>query len=175
MLTVTLKKTPQDIYKVKFKIAKTINDDIMIYDHPNINIVISPSKAKILAFPKEMLDEEVSDTQDRFFSFLKRNGCVVIGSVQGGNAFGVVEASYPKESSWTEPLHYILYNISKFFEQDIPEQKFVDKILQKNKDDMTDPTVDSSTELGEIPHDANKGVTTPMYNTWGNMVPYRAF
>lgn len=162
-------------FKVKMNARKDLEGNILVFDHPDIDILIIPSKNKIIAFPKEFLTDEIYDTNKRLFDFLKKKGVVIYDSVQGGNVCGSMEGSYPTESKWAEPTQMVLFVINKFFEEELPKQEFVDAYLQDNKDDIVDPSAEDTTELGQIPHAGEKGALRTNYNAWGNLVPYRTW
>lgn len=44
--------------KVKLNVRKTLDNNIVIYDHPLIDIVIIPSKNKIFTIPKDKMLRE---------------------------------------------------------------------------------------------------------------------
>ena len=55
---------------ISLEARKTLDDNIIIFDHKDIDIVLMPAKNKIVAFPKEILSEYVYLTQDRLFKYL---------------------------------------------------------------------------------------------------------
>jgi len=162
-------------FKIKMNARKDLAGNILIFDHPDIDILILPDKNKIVTFPKDFLTDEIYDTQRRFFDFLKKKGIVIYDSVQGGNVCGSIEGNYSPESKWAEPTQMTLFTINKFFEEELPKQEFVDSYLQGNKDDITDPSAEDTTELGQVPHSGEKGALRTNYNAYGNMVPYRTW
>jgi len=174
-MKLTITKKEGSNYKIKFDAKKSADGNLMIYDHPDFDVVLVPSKNKVIGFSKEAMTEEVYDSLNRLFTFLRKEGAVKYDSIQGGNVYGAMEATYASESNWTEPLQFVLYTISNFFDKDIPKQEFVDNIIQREKDDVTNPSVDDTTELGEVPHSKEKGNLRTHYNTWGNIVPFRSF
>ena len=58
------------VTKVELNIRKTLDGDIMIFDHADIDIIIMKDKKKIVAFPKDIMSEVVYGAQDRLFKFL---------------------------------------------------------------------------------------------------------
>ena len=57
-MSVRIKITRQEqsaIVQLEMNIRKSLAGDLMIFDHGDIDIVLSPSTNKILAFPKETL------------------------------------------------------------------------------------------------------------------------
>ena len=58
--------------RLELDIRKSMNGDLMIFDHGDIDIVLSASKNKVTAFPKEIVSDLVYGAQNRLFSFLKK-------------------------------------------------------------------------------------------------------
>jgi len=56
--------------KLQLDIRRTLDDNLIISDHPDVDIVVYIKESKIVLFPKEVLSEVVYDTQDRFFRFM---------------------------------------------------------------------------------------------------------
>ena len=53
-------------------IRKTMDGNLIISDHNDVDVVIMPQKKKIVAFPKEIQNYLVYYTQDRLFRYLRR-------------------------------------------------------------------------------------------------------
>tara|TARA_Y100000034_G_C6739655_1_gene328145 strand:+ start:197 stop:757 length:561 start_codon:yes stop_codon:yes gene_type:complete len=160
--------------KIKLNIRKTIDGNLLIFDHPDIDITVVPAKRKIIVFPKEKISDKTYDIQDKFFNFLARRGVVSLGSVHGGNIYGSLEAVYPEVDD-PSSLETSLYVISKFIEE---ESKYFN--LDKEFDDefersLTEPDEDDSTELGEVPHSDQRGAIRPgyVYSPYGISSIYR--
>ena len=51
---------------------KSLEGNIMIFDHEEIDVVVMPSKNKVVAFPKDMMSDTVYEAQDRLFFYLVR-------------------------------------------------------------------------------------------------------
>ena len=78
--------------KVKLKASRTLEGNILILDHEDIDIVLVPEKNKCIAFPKEAMNDKVYDSQDRLYKFLAKKGIISHSTVRGGNVFGAMEA-----------------------------------------------------------------------------------
>ena len=63
----------------------------MVFDHADIDIVMSPTTNKIVAFAKETMSDLVYGAQDRLFSFLSKKGIVDRATIQAGNVYGSME------------------------------------------------------------------------------------
>jgi len=56
---------------LEMDVRKSLNGDLMIFDHGDIDIVLSSSKNKVIAFPKEQISDYVYGAQNRLFAFLR--------------------------------------------------------------------------------------------------------
>jgi hypothetical protein len=143
---------------IKFKLnaRKALNGDIMIFDHSDIDIVIMTEKKKIVAFAKDVMSDVVYGAESRLFEYLKKKGIVAFDSIQGGNVYGSLEAKI-HESKELDPVKMTLLNISKWMDDERPY--FASK--KAHDDMMTDavlePDNEHATELGEVPHEEEKG------------------
>ena len=147
-------------------IRRSLDNDLMVYDHPDVDIVLK--KDKIILFPTEVLNDIVYDTQDRFFLFLRKKGIIDPDTIRAGNVYGSMEAMLiGKEEERQVPL--VVMNISKFIEQERPYFEYVEKYKQMEEDEYLDPDRADSTELGEVPQQADKGGIKPGY---GRISPY---
>ena len=80
------------VAEIELDIRRTLDGDIMIFDHADIDIVVMKEKQKIVSFPKDMMSEVVYGAQDRLFKFLRRKGLIKIDSIIGGSIYGSLEA-----------------------------------------------------------------------------------
>ena len=65
------------VEKILLNARKTIDGNIIISDHPDMNILIIPAKNKIVALPKGELDDELYDSQKRLFDYLFKKGVII--------------------------------------------------------------------------------------------------
>jgi len=72
---------------IQLQARKSLNGDIMIYDHTDIDIIVMSEKKKILTFAKEYYGDHVFEAQNRLFKFLMKRGIIDYESVQGGNVY----------------------------------------------------------------------------------------
>ena len=110
---------------VELKARKSLDGDIMIFDHPEIDIVVSGKKNKILALSKEQYGDHVYATQSRFFEFLSKKGVIDTASIRGGNIYGslegmLLESVNPEESDSVQSAIYselftFEYNLANLF------------------------------------------------------------
>jgi len=140
-------------------IRKTLDGNYMIKDHVDINIIVHPGESKIITLPKERNPNSdiVYATQNRLFHFLNDKGVIDNESIQGGDAFFSMEATYPESAKDTNPVQAVIFSIGKFIEEEEPYMKFEEELEGMFNDWFTDPDDEHSTELGEVPQDGDKG------------------
>ena len=76
---------------LELDIRKSLSGDLMIFDHGDIDIVLSPVNNKVVAFPKDTMNDLVYGAQNRLMSFLNKRGVVVAEYTQGGDFYGSIE------------------------------------------------------------------------------------
>ena len=130
--------------KISLELRKTLSGDLIITDHPDIDIVVAAKDKKIIAFSKEEFNDDVYDTQDRLFKFLSKKGVVDRRTIQGGSIFGALEADIP-ETEYNEVQHSLLA-IYKFIEEEKPYYVFEKEYEKELEQRLTDPLPDESTE-----------------------------
>jgi hypothetical protein len=144
---------------------KTLTGDYILKEHPEIDIVVMPSKQKIVVFPKKIYTDKCTKIQLDLFEFLKDKGVILPESIRGGNIFGTLEAAFPKQglTESQDPVQVVVYTISNFIDKDRPKQEYAIEYEKAVHDELTAPDEKSSTELGEVPQNDIKG-TVPK---WG--------
>ena len=93
-ITVKIPQQPEKLgikEDIKLKIRKTMGNQLVVEDHPDVDIVIYPDSNKILALAKHRTNEEVYDTQDRLFLLLRNEGVIKPESVHSGFVYGSME------------------------------------------------------------------------------------
>jgi len=159
---------PQPI-RIKLKAQKTLDNNIIIYDHNDFDIVLQPEKMKILAFPKEEYSDDVYNSQSRLFSFLSKKGVVDRASIRGSNVHGSLECTILKPNEDINPIEAILFLISRFLKFEGPMFNKINDYEENITDWYTSPDEDESTELGKIPHSEKKGTMSsgmPYFRTF---------
>jgi hypothetical protein len=153
---------------------KTLDGNIAIFDHHIVDIIISPNNNTIVAFPKEKASNRVYDVQNRLFRFLREKGVITPDSIQGGNIFASLQATYP-ENEERNSLEAVLLSISYFLEAEKEDFKAYQEFEEEFDRNYTEPDEDDSTELGEIPHHSQKGSIRPgyIYSPYGISSVYR--
>jgi len=144
--------------RLEMDIRKAINGDLMIFDHGDIDIILSTANNKVVAFPKESLNDLVYGAQNRLFSFLRKKGIVVYESIQAGAFSGAMEATLqqPFDES-IEAAKLTLINISGFIEDERPYFESMEAIIAADDAALIEPDKEFSTELGEVPHSIEQG------------------
>tara|TARA_Y100001972_G_C7484070_1_gene245801 strand:- start:2 stop:526 length:525 start_codon:yes stop_codon:yes gene_type:complete len=171
-IIIKIKEQPS-IEKIYLKAKKTIDGNIIIVDHPEIDIMILPAQKKIVALPKDELDDEIYETQTRFFKFLNLNGVITYDTVQAGNLFMSMEASYP-DSKQGDAVQYLLYSCSKFLDDDLPFYKDQRDFEAEMEQNLLEPEEDEYTEFDpDKYHSDRKGSLRPQNPTYGISSIYR--
>ena len=126
----------------------------MIYDHKDIDIVLMQEKKKIIAFAKDMLTDNVYGAESRLFEYLRKHGIIAYDSIQGGNIYGSMEASLLESK---DSLSSALIQIAEWFKSEKPMMDFLDSHDEDMDDALLNPDDEHATELGEVPHEEEKG------------------
>jgi hypothetical protein len=164
--------TPKQI--IELQVGKSLNNDLMIFDHADIIIVISPKTKKITAFPKDTMSDYVYGAQNRLFHFLFKKGIIDPASVNGGSVYGSLEAMF-YDSDKYNVIKMLLLNISNYIDDERPYFEFAENYEELVDGMYTDPENEESTELGEIPHGTKKGSLSPSSYAYGNSFYYQSF
>lgn len=175
-IIIKIKRTPTDreeVKKVLLKARRTVDGKILIGDHPDLDIIILPKTKKVVAFPKNELDDEVYQTQQRLFKHLTRQGVIDFDSVQGGGLFMSMEAKIPDMNDG-DNLQYLIYSISQFMDNDLPFYKERDEYENEMERRLLDPEPDEYTEHDpERYHAQVKGSLRPNMRPYGISAVYR--
>ncbi len=157
-------RKPTPSVTLELNIRKSLSGDLMIFDHADIDIVMSSKNNKITAFPKETMNDLVYGAQNRLFAFLRKKGVVVAESVQGGSYYGALEALLETPNSdKLNAAKLALVNISKFIEEERPYFENIEAMVSATDSEFVDPDKADSTELGEVPQQAQQGSIRPGY------------
>ena len=139
---------------------KSLSGDLMIFDHADIDIVLLVKEGKVLTFPKDIMSEVAYGAQNRLFTFLRKKGIIRYDSVQAGNIYGSMEAAL-QESQELDEIKVTLINVSSFINEERPYFEYVDAYDKLDKNRIADPDRSETTELGEVPHEEEKGSIKP--------------
>tara|TARA_Y100000004_G_C8783158_1_gene355883 strand:- start:40 stop:579 length:540 start_codon:yes stop_codon:yes gene_type:complete len=152
------------LVRLEMDMRKSVNGDLMIFDHGDIDIVLSPSSNKVVAFPKDTMNDLVYGAQNRLFAHLRKKGLVIPESIKAGAFYGSFEATMGepfKESLNAAKL--TLINICGFINEERPYFESTEAIISMTDDELIHPDKEDSTELGEVPQAAEKGSIRPGY------------
>lgn len=156
-MTIVIKVNPQDNPKQSLIVRKTLDGKIMILDHGDIDIVIDGAEKKIICFPKSSFSDDVYATQDRLFNFLGHKGVIKIDTVKNGNAYASLEAEFPDAVDGIDALQMVVFTIGKFISEEKPHEEEERQFEEDFEERLTNPDAEDSTELGEVPHEEEKG------------------
>ena len=151
---VKIEVVEKDRIEAKLKLRSAINGDLMIMDHKDIDIVIKQGDKKIVAFAKETLSDLVYGAEARLLEYLRRNGLLEIDSIQGGNIYGSLEG---KLLEGKKTVEVTLLKISEWMESEEPMMSGRTGYDDMQDDHLLSPDGEFSTELGEVPHEEEKG------------------
>jgi hypothetical protein len=146
--------------KVRMDIRRTLDNNLTISDHPDIDIMITPASSKIIAMAKKLNSGVVYGAQDRLFNFLQGRGVIMPESVQGGSIYASLEGSIPAAPD-LPTIKIAIINIAKWLESEKPAIEFLEDYEEEVIDDYVDPDKEYSTELGQVPQAARKGSILP--------------
>ena len=151
---VKIEVVEKDRIEAKLKLRSAINGDLMIMDHKDIDIVIKQKDKKIVAFAKETLSDLVYGAESRLLEYLRKNGLIEIDSIQGGNVYGSLEG---KLQEGKKTVEITLLKISEWMESEEPMLDGRTGYDDMQDDHLVSPDGEYSTELGEVPHEEEKG------------------
>ena len=164
--TVGVNITNPYLHEIKFKlnIREAHNGDLMIFDHPDIDIVVMVEKKKIVTFAKDLATDVVYGTSSRLMEVLRKKGVIAYETIQGGNVYGSLEGQLleMKNPNMKEKFYPLILNqISEWIESERPYFETVQDYEQMYDDSLTHPDKKDSTELGEVPQEQEKGSIRP--------------
>lgn len=144
----------KDKIEGKLKLRSALNGDLMIMDHKDIDIVIKQNEKKIVAFAKDTMSDLVYGAESRLLEYLRRNGILNYDSIQGGNIYGSLEGKLMESDKSVE---IALMKISEWMEEEQPMMSGRTGYEDMMDDHLLSPDGEYSTELGEVPHEEEKG------------------
>ena len=159
--------------RVNLKARKTLDGNILILDHEDIDIVLVSGKSKCVTFPKNNFSDRVYDSQDRIFKFLANKGVINRATVRGGNVFGSLEADMLESKiPGINSTQAMLFAIHEYIKEEKPYFKNLDQYDDDRLDTLLRPSPKDSTELGDVPQAASKGSHDPSVRPYGFMYNY---
>tara|TARA_Y100000310_G_C20420717_1_gene686550 strand:+ start:272 stop:850 length:579 start_codon:yes stop_codon:yes gene_type:complete len=152
--------------KIKLNARKTLDNNIQVYDHPYIDIILIPFKNKIITLPKKDKSTDSYYVQERYFNFLKQKGAIVIDSIRGGSIYGSLEAFYPVNKK-VDALQILLLLTKRFIDQDNDRYQTHDEYMDDVDEMYLEPDDEDATEYGEVPQGEKKGTIDPNFKPYG--------
>jgi len=151
-------KANQKKVRLELEARQSLNGDIMIFDHGDIDIVLSPTSNKLVAFPKDTMNDLVYGAQNRLMAHMVKKGILVPESVQAGSIYGVLEATLqtPAQEGLSAGK-MALINLSTFINEERPYFENTEAIISMDDEKMIHPDKEDSTELGEVPQSDKQG------------------
>ena len=148
--------------RVKLQARRTLDGNILILDHPDIDIVLSPKNKKVLALSKKQYGDHIYATQSRLFDHLARRGVIDAGTVHGGNIYGSLEGIILEstDADRADPIQMALYSVVNFLLTEKPHYDAIKKYEMDFDKELLEPDAADSTDLGEIPHKKRQGTMT---------------
>tara|TARA_R100000231_G_scaffold139078_1_gene119140 strand:- start:402 stop:1010 length:609 start_codon:yes stop_codon:yes gene_type:complete len=143
-------------YVFELNAREALDGNLMIYDHKDIDIVLMQEQKKIIAFAKDILTDNVYGAESRLFEFLRKKGIIAYDSIQGGNIYGSMEAKILDSKKYNS-VKTALLNIAEWFKEETPMMDYVDSHDDLMNDALLNPDDEHATELGEVPHEEEKG------------------
>lgn len=168
-LTVDIKRNPT----ISLKARRTLDGNVLIFDHEDVDLYLSVEGKKCVAFPKDQMNDKVYQTQDRMFKFLSKRGVVDYTSIRGGNIHGSLEAKMLESKiPGVDALQACLYVINEFMDTERPYFKTSSEFEEERLDYLLQPSDEDSTELGDVPQEPRKGSLHPGIRPYGFMYNY---
>ena len=100
---------------IELQARRTLDGNILINDHEKIDIIIVPSKNKIVTMPKPHVEDGAYDYQRDLMDSLFRGGVVDIESLQGGPSYGMLEGLLGKNDE-VDTVQVALLEIAKYLD-----------------------------------------------------------
>ena len=167
--TVVIKK---QLYPVRFKMRKSLEGNLMIFDHRDIDIVVMPKDKKVVSFPKNEMGSQVYDAQDRMFRFLHKMGVIKYGTVQGGAVYNSMQADLPTTDEYNV-VDFVLFALEKWLDAERPYFEFEKAFYDRFDQELTKPDIEDSTNFDPKRQAKEKGSIRPGLQPYGITALYR--
>tara|TARA_Y100000034_G_scaffold100847_1_gene124697 strand:+ start:2280 stop:2816 length:537 start_codon:yes stop_codon:yes gene_type:complete len=157
-ITIKIGKPNEGSVRLDLNVRKSVSGDLMIFDHGDIDIVLSAAKNKVITFPKEAMSDLAYGAQNRLFTYLHKKGIVIPESIHAGGFYGSIEADMetPSSEQLSAPK-LALINISRFIEEERPYFEATEAIISMDDEELIHPDKEDSTELGDVPQKVEQG------------------
>lgn len=159
--------------RVKLKARRTLDGNIMILDHEDIDVVFVPERSKCVTFPKESMSDKVYAAQDRMFQFFVRKGIIDRSTIRGGNVFGSIEADIlESKTPGIDQTQAFLFTIHEYLTDERPYFKSSTEYDDERLDSLLRPSDEDSTELGHVDQSDRKGSMHKQIGPYGFQYNY---
>ena len=153
-VTVDIKKLPT----IELDAKRSLDGNIMIFDHEDIDIILMVEQRKCLTFPKEENNDKVYYSQDKMFRFLIKKGVLDPASVRAGNIYGSLEgAILESKIPGVDSIQATMYSLHEFINLEKPYFKQTSEYDLDRIEKLIRPSDEDSTDLGDVPQAASKG------------------
>ena len=143
-------------------IRRTIDGEIIILDHPEIDVSVIPSKLAVVVFPKEHINDETYTHSNNLMKYLHKKRVIKSETIKSGNVYGSLQAKIRDSiSDDLDPLQITLLAIAQYIQEEKEYQEFTSEIKKEMEKRLFEPSDEESTELGEVPHEVSKGSIVP--------------
>jgi len=148
----------RDSVQRKIAVKKSLDGNLMFLSHPHINVIFKKDKNKILTFAKDAkYTDDAYAAMKRLLAYLADVGLVAFDSVQGGNIYASLEGLLVEPSEERSIVQLVTFHIGEWLNKESSE--VYDEYYQEEVEEyLLDPDDEDSTELGEVPQEAKKGV-----------------
>lgn len=158
--------------KYKLNIKKTLESNFIIFDHPDIDIMVIPEKRKILVITNDTLNASSTtyDTQNQLFKFLFKKGVVMPDTIHAGSVYGSLQGLYPelKDGGDASATDFVLKAIAEWIDGERENWEYRDELKDQDVERLVDPDDTETTNLGKVPHRERRGANTPGMSTRTN-------
>ena len=143
----------------RIPVKKSIDGNLMFLTHPHINISVNLNKGTVLTFAKDgNYTDDAYAAMKRLLNYLAESGLVAFDSIQGGNIYASLQATFltPKDKD-RSLAQLITYHIGEFLDKETLEV-YDEYYADEFEEYLLEPSAEDSTELGEVPQEEKKGV-----------------
>lgn len=167
-IQVSLNKTIPARVILPINIKKTLDGNILIKDHPLIDIMVLPAANKVITMAKDNKSRDTYSAQKDLFELLRSFGLITPDSIQGGSTYGSLEAIYP-QSDKVDSLSAVLVGIYKLLQQHQQYSKIQTDYEEEFESYLTDPEEGEYTdyETAMSTHRVRKGSIDPKQKAFG--------
>lgn len=158
-----IKIQPPGYHKeIEIECVKTLSGDLMFNSHPEFDIHLDTKNKKIVTVAKQEHGSDAYPIQDEFLDYICKKGAADYTSIKAGyvpNSLGA-KLLEPKDDSLNS-FDVVIFLIHKYLKENERYINFIENFEDQYEEDLTNPTPEESTELGEVPHKERQGSVPP--------------